>query len=318
MPRFRRLPIMLLIAILTLGPAADGALARPAPPPPSAQPTATCGLSVGQVQLGARPERSHRSHSRSSMPATERPAVHPRAGRHGARVPDGALVPGIFLDIWRRVRRLQHRWGARPAGPRLPPVVRDQPQVVRVLHATAPATSSSREFTANAGGTSWNGLDRRSMLIAHRALRAEQTTTAGSCCSGPTATSTSSPGTAAAAATRTRTRRTSISLLGKVLRVSVPDLARRVDGSIRQPVRLAVGWRRSGTSGSGTRGGPASTGRPATCGSATSARAPGRRSTASPPNAGGTGGTGAGATARARTLRARGMRWHPSSGIAAD
>jgi glucose/arabinose dehydrogenase len=50
MHRAPRLPIMLLIAILSLGPAAGGALARPAPPSPS-QPTDTADLAAGQVQL---------------------------------------------------------------------------------------------------------------------------------------------------------------------------------------------------------------------------------------------------------------------------
>ena len=51
MPRFRRLPIMLLIAILSLGTAADGALARQASPPPP-EPSGDNGLGVGRVQLG--------------------------------------------------------------------------------------------------------------------------------------------------------------------------------------------------------------------------------------------------------------------------
>ncbi len=52
MLRSPRLPIMLLIAILTLGPAAGATLARPATLSPASEPAAAAGLAAGQVQLG--------------------------------------------------------------------------------------------------------------------------------------------------------------------------------------------------------------------------------------------------------------------------
>ena len=51
MPRSPRFPIMLLVAILALGPSAGAALAKPAPPAPST-PSASTGLAGGSVQLG--------------------------------------------------------------------------------------------------------------------------------------------------------------------------------------------------------------------------------------------------------------------------
>ena len=99
MSRFRRLSIMLLIAILTLGPAAGGVLARPAPAPSASVPTGNAALAAGQVQLQA------------VAGGLSAPLAIANAGDGSGRLfivqkggavrifANGALQPGVFLDI---------------------------------------------------------------------------------------------------------------------------------------------------------------------------------------------------------------------------
>ena len=193
------------------------------------------------------------------------PSLHRPAGIGDQRTdpPDAGRRPG---DDVPHGRPDHHGRRARAPLDGFPPGLRDQPQVLRLLHRPA-GRHGGRGIPARRGQPGYRrsvdapGRDRRSRTQARRI------TTAASSSSGRMDTSTWQPATGVGEATRSGARQNLEDLRGKMLRIN-PEV-----GPAGEPYTIPAdnpfvgrsrGATRSGPTGSGTRGASRSTGERAT------------------------------------------------------
>ena len=282
-------------------------------------------MSAAGVRLRRSRERPRSRPSWSRTPATARTASSSSSRPGRIRIiKDGVLLPTPFLDISRRA--VQGR-RAGPPGPRVPPGLRAQRQVLRRLHARPTATPRSTSTASRPQpGRRRPATGRRIMTIDQPYANHN----GGYIAFGPDGYLYIGTGDGGGAGDPGNRAQNLNSLLGKMLRIDVngtPPATPVPDPAVNPYVGRPAATR-SGHAACATRGAGRSTASPATCGSATSARTGTRRSTGPRPSvaAAAAASTTAGGSWRAATAtgprpaatrpaRSAGRRVHPSRGL---